>query len=79
MKGEELRAHVELRNKIGVMVVESALVDRSHWVFESIRIEVMDRRAQRCLAAEHRLRMTELAQGHFTDSARSTFSLGAQT
>ena len=43
MKGEELRARVELRNKIGVMVVEQALVDRSHWVFESIRIEVMDR------------------------------------
>ena len=45
MKREELRAHVELRNKIGVTIMEQALADRSHWVFELIRTEVMDRRA----------------------------------
>ena len=45
MKGEELRAHVELRNKIGVTVMEQALAEHSHQVFESIRTEIMDKRA----------------------------------
>jgi hypothetical protein len=55
VKGEELRARVELRNKIGVTVVEQPLAERSHRVFESIRTEVMDKRAQRCPATECRL------------------------
>ena len=55
MKGEELRARVELRNKIGVTVMEQELAKYSHRVFESIRTEVMDRRAQRCPATERHL------------------------
>lgn len=79
MKGEELRARVELRNKIGVTAMEQALAEHSHRVFELIRIEVMDRRAQRCPATERRLRAIEATHGHFTASALGTFSLGART
>ena len=79
MKGEELRAHVELRNKIGVTVVEQALVELSHRVFESIRTKVMDRLAQRCPTIECHLRATELTHGNLTNSAPGTFSLGART
>ena len=79
MKGEELRARVELRNNIGVTTVEQALDERSHQVFESIRIEVMNRWAQRCPAVERHLRTTEPTHGHFIDSAPGTFALGTRT
>ena len=55
MKGEELRARVELRNKIGVMAMERALAERSHRVFESIQTDFMDGWAQRCPVGKRRL------------------------